>query len=105
MLCDYCGEEEGIKEIMNPNMDELDEHPRWNVCGTCEEVIEVQKKLTLAQMVSDEKYGEKIISECNEKLAEIAKRSGKTIMSGGLYKQPDGHYEPIEIIFKGDGNK
>ena len=113
-ICDYCGEEEGTKKITNPNMDELDEKPFWIVCTTCEEVIEVQKKAVFGQMLAgmnsekgiDNKdrldYANKIICESNDKLEEISKRTGKAILSAGMYRQPDGHYETVSIEFKGD---
>jgi DNA primase len=112
VLCDYCGESEAVKVICNPNGLDDDECLSWHVCLDCEEAIREQHKLSFGCMLAGmdsssvskehrQEYARKIINEANEKLAEIAKRTGKDIMSAGLHRQPDGHFEVVSVIFKG----
>lgn len=94
-MCCYCGEKKGEVKIPNPNSDRL---TQWLVCKNCEEIIKWQKHLNYGQLIKNEKW----ISEANNKLEEIAKRTGKPILNAWVYKKKDGKYDSASIIFRGE---
>lgn len=110
MLCSYCGIEEGVKSIPNPNLDNDDD---WIVCVNCREVIREQQKLSFGMMLQSmanndgvsrehrQEYAKKIINDATDKLAKLSKDSDQPIMCAALIKQDDGHYEEQSIIFIG----
>ena len=83
--CEYCGEEEATDKIGNPNLDMsqeidwYDEKNWWKVCKDCKQVIPLQM---FSHIPSMQEY-------CNEKLAEIAKRTKKPIMNATIFKKED----------------
>ncbi len=87
--CDYCGENKAMKQIPNPNTHE-DKPMFWDVCITCEEVIGQQQKLTMGAILKErflgEKYGEKLISEAQQRLKEISYEADIPILSVGYSK-------------------
>ena len=106
MKCAYCGEEEGTEKIPSPNFDEIE---MWDVCKDCKEVIKQQQNITFGSILAGkendefaERYGNKIISEANNKLQEIAERTGKPIMVAEIRKQKNGKYAASSIEFTGE---
>jgi len=91
MKCNYCGEEEGIVVILDPNMT----GKTWHVCKTCEKVIEYQKGLSFAQIVKDQKMEKYFM----KKLFILSKETGKQILSACIENN-----ECNEIVF-GDGER
>jgi hypothetical protein len=107
--CDYCGDEEELVRIPNPNFDgEL----YWNVCVTCEEVIKWQQQLSFGGYLASrddafsKEYGRKRVKEAQENLERIAREKKTAIMTAKIYKKPDGSYDSVSIEYtgKGDGN-
>lgn len=78
--CAYCNEEPGKFQIFNPNSDKIN---NWLVCGVCKEIIELQQNLIMCQLIGDTKS----ILEINDKLLEIAKKTGKEIFMGEFNKK------------------
>jgi hypothetical protein len=104
--CIYCGEEEATEIIMNPNCDE--KKAVWDVCKTCKDVIHHQIGLSFGSCMADNKdkhireMGERICSEANDKLEEIAIKTKKPILTACVYKKKDGNYDVSSIEFTGE---
>ena len=94
-FCAYCGEEEATVTIPNPNIS--DDWSEWDVCKDCKEVIYLQQRLSIANIIGDEK----MISDTNRKLEEIAKRIGKPIMNVCVVKSKEGGYDTASVEFPG----
>ncbi len=94
--CTYCGEEEGTEKIANPNLDMgdnidwNDKDSWWIVCKDCKEVIHLQQMSDFP----DEKFR----NECIEKLAKIAKKTGKPILNACISKKQRETREKIEKL-------
>ncbi|MFC1755568.1 hypothetical protein ACFL96_19620 [Thermoproteota archaeon] len=104
--CNYCGEEEATTVIMNPNTDDGGQ-PTWEVFLDCKDVIRAQMKLSMGCVIQGmggihEKHGEKMVSEVNAVLEEIANRTKKPIFSGTLYKNKDDKIDSVSVEFTGD---
>ena len=114
-LCDFCGEEEGIKKIVNPNLD-LNDNINWDnndnwwiVCRDCEEIIHCQQEIdfniTSLSKIKDNKNRESIekeIEESNNIINEIAKRTKRPIFSAVISKKKGGKYSVNSIEFTGE---
>lgn len=98
--CDYCGEEEATEKIGDPNLDMSqdidwsDEKTWWKVCKTCKEVIPLQRMSCIPSEVLQE--------YCNNKLAEIAKRTKKPILNATISKNNEDNYDFTSIEFTGE---
>ncbi len=81
--CNYCGEEMAQVKILNPNWDEQEKHPYWEVCVTCKKIIEQQQKLSFGMILKEksnliaEKMADRIIKESNEEIRKLSHESGK----------------------------
>ena len=88
-MCDYCGEEYAQKRIANPNMWE-EEVSFWDVCITCEKIINEQMKLSFATILQSRKnnvakeFSNKIIKETTENINKLAYESGKEVLSATI---------------------
>jgi hypothetical protein len=97
-FCCYCGEEPGQVWINDPNPSELKEGDGcWWVCKTCKKVIELQIDLTYASVFGDTERAMKL----NDQLNRIAKRTGKEIFTGEVYKKEEGGYGVSSVTFEG----
>ena len=89
--CDYCGDEEGTEEIADPNtgLNDVINLNIWHVCKVCKEVISLQQGLSIAVVLGDEEGAKKY----NERLIEIAKKTGKPILNAQIFQNKDGSYD------------
>ena len=102
--CIYCSEEEGTERIADPNLDMGDEidwnddKNWWMVCKVCKDVIHYQMMHSWGVAIEDER----MVSEANKKLEEIAKRTKQPILNACIYKKKDGSYDTASIEFTGE---
>jgi hypothetical protein len=106
VMCVYCGEEKATEIILNPNYSQKD--AIWDVCKTCKDVIHHQLGLSFGSCMADNKdkhireMGERICSEANNKLEEIAIKTKKPILNAQIVKKNDGKYDVISVEFTGE---
>jgi hypothetical protein len=82
-ICTYCGEFPANMKIENPNYDEFEEQPEWDVCPTCAKVIPLQQEMSTAYALKDmcERNGldptkhTNRLKEINKQLADIERES------------------------------
>ena len=91
--CTYCGEEEGVITISDPNGGLEDQL----VCKVCKEVIKNQQLLTLGAMIKNKE----IVNKANKELMRISEESGKPIFCGAIIKSENG-YGSSFVVYKGD---
>ena len=89
--CDYCGEEEGIIRIMNPNFDEND---AWVVCVSCDKLIKLQQKSTFAMLVGDDKK----LREINEEIERLSEKTKKPMLNVLITKNDDDKYDILSVM-------
>ena len=73
----------------------------WIVCKDCKEVIHQQQMVDIGMCIGDEK----VISNANDKLDEIAKRTGIPSMNAMISKEKDGKIKTSSIEFTGEKMK
>lgn len=91
-ICDYCGEEKGQVQILNPN---FDSDNYWLVCRTCEKVIAEQQRLSLGMFLQDFErknklstgIPEKMVEQSSKRIKELAYESGKEVLSVTIEKK------------------
>lgn len=54
VLCDFCGEEEAIKQRPNPNGEWDDSKKMWEVCWECDKYLDWSMKHMVAHMFGKE---------------------------------------------------
>ncbi len=94
-ICAYCNKDKGTEIIEDPNGDTLE---RWLVCKDCKEIIETQQERLIISSINPE-----LAEKCNNKLLEIAKRTGKPIINATIYKDGEG-YSAFTEEFTGEEN-
>lgn len=96
--CAYCSEEPGTELIDDPNWDTL---KKWKVCKTCKEILDLQHDLHFYSIpLMSDKHPEKC-SEINEKLSDISKKTGKTIINCSITRNNDGGHSVEYTTFDG----
>lgn len=87
-VCSYCGEQEGVKWVNNPNEEEPTIDSCWWICKHCEECIELQREqafhahlMTSFPTDKGRDYAEKKFLESKEKIKDFEKRTGKKTLS------------------------
>ena len=84
-MCVSCGEEKAQVRIPNPNGAICG--PPWDVCVTCQRIIEQQKRLSLGFLLIDtgnegpKKIGRTMMEEAQKEIDYLSKESGKEVFS------------------------
>jgi transcriptional regulator NrdR family protein len=109
--CVYCGEVEASRNIIDPNMMPEDKELKtWDVCATCDEVIQSQQMLALGELLKfkhDGRFkdlGEKMVEKAQEKLDEIAEETKTPIYTAKLTRNGD-KYDVEETLTLGKPKK
>lgn len=114
--CVYCGEEDATTKILNPNLGMNDKYDSWDVCEDCKNTIKIQLELSLHTFMLREfsgreeeiyknavEYAKNKIKACEERIKDIVKKSGKSIMIATITQKKDGNCASISKEYKTDG--